>query len=98
MKQSGEFCPLDIEDGPCRHCSDEVQKEVVRFGVIRDCEFGKAGQMGQKTRRIELGKFCNNDGRRYVKDLKVCPKKDALSVPLNHELHWMKRRARKGTI
>ena len=89
------FCPLGKEK--CRFCSDEVQREVVRFSVIRDCDLGKVGQTGSKVRRIELGEFCNNDGRHFVRELKMCPKKEALATPLNTELYWMKRKTRGVT-
>jgi len=83
MKLVDEVCPMfgDL----CRHCSDEVHREVVRFSVIKDCELGKKGHQGKRIRRIELGHFCNNDGKHFVKDMKYCPARWALTRPMSEE-------------
>lgn len=70
---------------PCRFCSEETNRQVVRFSIIKDCELGKKGEGGKKVRRIELGHFCNNDGKHYVNELKYCPARWAQTRPLSKE-------------
>lgn len=79
MKIVDVVCPMFGEK--CRFCSDEVVKEVVRFGIIKDCDLGKKGELGSRVRRIELGEFCNNDGKHFVRELSYCPSRWALARP-----------------
>lgn len=72
---------------PCRHCSDEVRREVSRTGDI------VSGI--RRTEKVQpLGPYCNNDGQHFVKDLPECPVPAALAVPLvPYEIDpvtWMK--------
>jgi hypothetical protein len=80
--------------GPCRHCSDMTRRIVTRTGDI----------LTGIRRTVEvqhLGEFCNNDGRRFVRDIPICPVFLAILVPTApfkpwnevSELEWMRRRS-----
>jgi hypothetical protein len=80
------FCPLGARK--CDHCSDEKRRDIQRVGIL------KTGLMERREREIPLGLFCNNDGKTFIKNLKVCPIPEALGVPLVcpilTELNWMR--------
>lgn len=72
----------------CRHCSEEKHINLSYVGNI------KTGRMEKRISIANLGQFCNNDGKKFVRDMIVCPLPDALSVKLVKreltELEWMK--------
>ena len=76
--------------GPCRHCSDECRKTVTRTG---DSVTGIRRTVDVQN----LGAFCNNDCRSFVRDLAACPAVTALAAPLVpyeiSPLDWMRRRS-----
>jgi hypothetical protein len=61
----------------------------VHFSVIKDCDLGKKGELGKKIRRTNLGYFCNNDGKHFVKDMKYCPARFASTRPVSKEAQVM---------
>jgi hypothetical protein len=71
-------CPMFND--PCPHCSIEtVTRPYTRLkknSVTRLFE-----PDGQGSKKIELGEFCNNDGRHYVRDMHWCPRRWALANP-----------------
>lgn len=81
-------CPKS--GGPCRHCSQEVTRIIERTGDI-------VSGIKRTVTEIPKGEFCNNDGKRFVRDLDVCPIPAALSaslVPAEENLIlWMARRS-----
>ena len=82
------ICPLGRKI--CRHCSEIVIRTVQRVGVI------KTGTYERRETSANLGAWCNNDGRHFVRELKECPQPAPGSVPLVmpeiSELEWMRRR------
>ena len=89
MRNKDPRCPLNYND-PCRHCSDEEKISIQLVGDL------KTNKLVHHLCRIPLGKFCNNDGRHFVKDMKECPVPAALAVPLVpyqvSEREWFARR------
>lgn len=80
----------DKTGNPCRFCSNETLTNVSRVGIIA------TGRIERRVSTVNLGQFCNNDGRHYVRDLPACPVPGALAAPLvKHELselEWMRRK------
>lgn len=87
-----EVCPMTGKE--CQYVSMERVIKIQRVGVI------KTGRFERRETRIDLGEFCNNDGKHFVRDLKECPIPGALAVPLVpfvvDELTWMKRHSSGG--
>jgi len=85
------ICPLI--DKLCRHCSKEFKHTGEFTRIFKDLKTGFFMAAGQGTACVPMGEFCNNDGRHFVRDLKECPAKIALGVPLVplelSELQWM---------
>ncbi len=81
------ICPKT--GGPCRHCSVEVTRMTTRSGDI-------VSGIKRSVTEISQGAFCNNDGRRFVRDLDSCPVPTALEAPYipreEDPLTWMRRR------
>jgi len=76
---------------PYRHASENKIPRVERIADL------KTKTIQKKTTYENKGVFCNNDGRHYIRDLKVCPASEALGVPLvpyvESEFDWMRRHA-----
>ena len=83
------YCPKGKKE--CRHCSNMQIVNVKRVGVI------KTGAMERIVSKVNLGKWCECDGRHYVRDLKTCPVEDGKKVKLVpfvlSELAWSQRRS-----
>ena len=85
------YCPLGNKE--CRHCSNEVYRNVKRASDIHS---HKVLLMDQS---IPLGLYCNNECT-WVSDLKACPVPEATEVckiaiknfDPEDPLRWMKRK------
>ena len=77
------LCPKT--GSPCRHCSAEVTRITERTGDI-------VSGIKRTVTEIPKGEFCNNDGKRFVRDLDGCPVPAARAVQADESpLSWMKR-------
>lgn len=83
------ICPLT--GAGCRHASDEHERQIRYFSDL------KTGNRGKKVVYVGKGVFCNNDGKTYAKDLKVCPStilpERTWTPYAPNELEWARRRA-----
>ena len=64
-------CPMFGD--ACRHCSEEISRTGLFTRLKKNPVSGLFDPDGIKTRKVELGAFCNNNGRTFVKDLHYCP-------------------------
>jgi hypothetical protein len=72
-------CPT--KGGPCRHCSiEKVSRPCTE--LLKDPRTGLFRAGARVLRMAELGAYCNNDGRHFVRDLASCPVPAAIAVPL----------------
>jgi len=65
-----DTCPMT--NAPCRHCSIEKASGAVTL-LKPDIHSGLLVRKADSFNVMELGARCNNDGKRWVEDLKVCP-------------------------
>lgn len=86
-----ETCPKTGE--PCRHCS--IEKATGSVTLLKpDIHSGMLVKKSESVNTMELGAWCNNDGRKWVDEVKVCP---ALLKPTKPWVPWkVKRSYRKS--
>lgn len=81
MKLVVETCPMFNEK--CRFCSIEyTTRSFTR--VEKDPRTGLFKPIGQGTKRVEIGDYCNNHPighTGWIADMHVCPRRYALAAP-----------------
>jgi len=61
-----------MTNAPCRHCSTEKASGAVTL-LKPDIHSGMLVRKADSFNVMEIGARCNNDGRNWVEDMKVCP-------------------------
>lgn len=87
-----DTCPMT--NAPCRHCSIEKASGAVTLLKV-DPYSGMLVRKADSFNVMEIGARCNNDGRHWVEDLKVCP---ATLKPTKPWAPWKAPRVKKWRV